>query len=467
MPHSILTRFLSRDDGAATIHGLYWLLGMLVIGGIAVDGANSWRVKNQVRSATDAAALAAAQRLDDVPAARAAAVQIGGMNLDSGMHGSVINATDVSFGHFDSDSGFFVIDEVSPTAVKVDGQRSVARGNPIRMALLGMVGQDDMDLNTFSIAEAIAPPTAVPSPLHTCGNITVISEGFSELVGNAELVGPVCLHGTTGASASNNNLIASGAKVSAPSLDSISITTLRGGSDPLEEIKVEAHMDTEILPVIAQTFVDTWSTLWAMPDGATYQGPLIPASISSTGGPMTIRKVDDWWWQVKKQSEIAPNTIYLVNHGMKVKNGIDLSNVAFIVRGTMQMGGSNSDIRTIYALAEQAVDVMGSSTIGAPGFCSTGAFDSYILSPVSVKWRGSANLNGVVTASPVMDTTGDLQVDGGLYLEAGNDIKIRGSNNMTVCPDPLQTHFPIPQPYELTEDPSGPVAGLTPARLLR
>ena len=468
MNRSVLPDFLRREDGAATIHGLYWLLGMLTVGAVAVDGANSWRVKNQVRAATDAAALAAAQKIDDIPAARLAATTVAGMNLDPELHGTVVKAQDVSFGHFDRDTGFFTLDEVAPTAVKVDGRRSEARGNPIRTALLGMVGQDAMDLSTFTIAEAIRPPVVASEPMHPCGNITILTKGFAEMVGNAELKGAACMHGGTGASASDNNLIADGAKVSAPHLDDIQITSLRAGSDDIDDIKTAAEMDPVILPELSELFVNTWLTLWDLPDGSSYQGPLIPATIADGGGAMTIRKIDDWWWHVKKQKQLDPNTIYLVNHGMKMNNGIDPQNVAFIVRGTLEMGGSGSDIERVYVLAENAISLRGSSRIGRTDYCGHGHFDSYLLSPTSVKWTGNPTINGVVTAAPVMDTAGALTVNGGLYLEAGNDIKLRGANDLTVCDTPLESHFPMAQPSAPVETEETASSGsVLRARILR
>lgn len=447
-----LPTFFKEEAGVASAHGIYWMVGMLLIAGVALDGANSWRVKSQVRVAVDAAALAAAQHLDDPDTARNKAIDVAALNLPRTLHGTVVGVEDVSFGHYDKATGLFVVDETAPTAVKVDGARSEERGNEIGTYLLGFVDRDSFDLKTFSIASAIpqlAPPEVT---LHECSNITIISEGFAEMVGNAELVGDVCMHGDTGAMAGSNNLIAGGPKISAPDVDTISLTTLRYGSDDPEDIKVEADMDTQILPTIAADFVSTWNTLWAMSDGSTYTGDLIPAELSTNGGSWTIKKVDQWWWQVKKNHTIDPNTIYLVNHGMKFQNGVDVHNAAFIVRGTVDLGGSSSTFETNFFFAEEAVDVQGNSTIGDPNFCASGAFDTYLLSPGAIKYRGSAWLEGVVTAAPTMDTTGSLEVDGGLYLEAGNDIKIRGANNMTACTQKLNSHYPIAQPTAVPED---------------
>ncbi|WP_298432942.1 pilus assembly protein TadG-related protein [uncultured Jannaschia sp.] len=469
MSISLLHSFLRDEDGAGTIHGLYWLLAMMTIGAVAVDGANSWRVKAQVRNATDAAALAAAQRLDNPAAARAAAVQIAAMNLETRMHGTPVGVEDVSFGHFDSTTGFFSIDEVNPTAVKVDGQRSFERGNPIRTALLGIVAQDSIDLNTFTIAEAIvvaAPPAT--GTAHPCGNITVLTEARADLVGNAELDGAVCVHGAVGASAENNNLVANGARISSEELDDVQITALRAGSDDIDDIKAEVVMDPVILPTLSDLFVDTWNTLWALPDGHMYQGPLVPRTL--TDGPLQIVKVDKGWWQISKKANKRPESdrIYLVNHGMKIQNGATIRDMVFIVRGTAAFGGSGTILERNFFFAQDAIDVRGNSTIGAANYCSTGQFDTYLFSPTSVKYRGGTTVNGLVTAAPVMDTTGALTVTGGLYFEASNDVKIRGANTMTACATPLASDFPMAQPEPVSEDEeTAGTSGTTKARLIR
>ena len=452
-----LPTFIKEEDGVATVHGIYWLVAMLLLSGVALDGANGWRIKAQVRAATDAASLAAARHLDDVDAARTAAVDVAAMNLPSALHGTVIGPQDVAFGHYDGATGLFVLDEANPTAVKVVGVRSADRGNGIDTYLLGMVSQTNFELNTLSIASQIVIPEPPSDPLHPCGNITVYSAQTVEMVGNAEARGAVCLHGDQGVSAGSNNLLTGGVKASAPDIDTVFVTGLRAGSDDPDDIAVEAAMDPQILPRLAGDFVTTWNTLWALPDGATYSGPLIPSTISTNGGPMTIRKVDDWWWQVKKNQTIHKNSIYLVNHGMKFQNGVNVQNAAFIVRGTVDLGGSSSTFRKNYIFAEDSVDVQGNSTIGSSGFCATGTFDTYLLSPGAVKFRGGATVHGLVAAAPTMDTTGNLTVTGGLIMEAGNDVKLRGANNMTACATNLSSHYPVAQPKTAPVDPEDEV----------
>ena len=147
-------RFLSDQDGSATVTGIYFFLTAAIITGLAVDQANGWRIKTQLQAATDAAALAGAANLSTPELARTLAHNVAKMNLPTG---EAIQLSDISLGHIDPAMLEFVASENADgsfDAVQVDASRSSGRANAVPTFLLKLIGNTSLDVNAATVARA-------------------------------------------------------------------------------------------------------------------------------------------------------------------------------------------------------------------------------------------------------------------------------------------------------------------------
>ena len=79
-----LHAFLTRTDGVASATSVYILLGMLMVGGLAVDASNAIRSQARLQAMADAAAMSAAMHLPDAAMARAVALDVAERNSAAG-----------------------------------------------------------------------------------------------------------------------------------------------------------------------------------------------------------------------------------------------------------------------------------------------------------------------------------------------------------------------------------------------
>jgi hypothetical protein len=140
--------------------------GIVVILGAAAIGVDLTRVRALQQSlslAADAAALAAAARLPDEDAARAAALAYVEKNMPSADYGAVLSEDDVEIGHWDPKARTFtpggtIPASASVTAVRVTARLADANANAVRTLFGGIFG-----VGTFDVAQqAIAGRTGAP-----------------------------------------------------------------------------------------------------------------------------------------------------------------------------------------------------------------------------------------------------------------------------------------------------------------
>ncbi|MGB3406930.1 MAG: pilus assembly protein TadG-related protein [Jannaschia sp.] len=458
MSKSQLKTFLRNEDGVATVHGIYWLIAMLMVGGVALDAANGYRVKAQMRVATEAASLAAARHLDDLDLAREAAVTIAAMNLPSDLYGTVVAAEDVSFGNYDSSTGLFVLTEDEPTAVKVDGTRSAERNNGLNTLLLGLVGQDDFEINTLSIARAVPrPEPEIPMiTREACMDAMFVSSvGYIRTGGGNKVNGDVCFHGAGGIQTGGGDTWKNGVQFSAASLNTITINSVASGSDPVEDMKFARTVEPVILPQMDSLFQEMWNTFRDDAD-KKYAGPLLPATMND-GNPMTIVKKNTSWWTIQ-QGDVKPGTIYLVSGGAQFSGNIDTHDVVIMTQGQLGVGGGNGlKFQDVFFFGTQDLNMSGDINWGPPGWCAGTEFNSYLLSKTRVSlggWGPSSSMNGVVIAAPTVAPGGALKTAGGVYMESVYDMQLGGNMDLKTCDRTLTGYFELPRPtYEEEGEP--------------
>lgn len=127
---------------------------------MGIDYTRAQALQQTLELAADAAALAAAARLPDADAARAAAMAYVEKNMPSNAFGQVLNPSDVEIGGWDQATHSFV--PAGPTvpaaAVRVVTRLAASNGNALETYFGGVFGKDSVDI----AASAIAGRTGAP-----------------------------------------------------------------------------------------------------------------------------------------------------------------------------------------------------------------------------------------------------------------------------------------------------------------
>jgi Flp pilus assembly protein TadG len=143
--------------------GLVWamlvILALCAIASLAVDYGRVQLVKAQLRSAADAAALAAGDVMQSDPAAaRTAAILIAQANKSENKPVALDGTQDVEFGIWDSANRVFSpvngANVATANAVRITARRTSARGNAIDLPFAKLIGMNTCDVSASAIASA-------------------------------------------------------------------------------------------------------------------------------------------------------------------------------------------------------------------------------------------------------------------------------------------------------------------------
>jgi hypothetical protein len=213
-------RFRAAEDGGITAFGIIIIGLMLMIIGVAIDGANAYRHRTQLQVAADVATLSGLISLaqgEDAAAARRAALAMIERNLPAARYGELVTdpATELQVLHYDAATG--MLDQVEEgrqaNAIVLRLQRSEAEGNPLPTLLLGLAGHDAWSLTVTSVAVLV--------PTERCGN----AEGIvarerldldSAVDGGAEFAEGFCLHSQTAVALPDTTRSAGPLRISLP-----------------------------------------------------------------------------------------------------------------------------------------------------------------------------------------------------------------------------------------------------------
>lgn len=207
-----------RDDrGGMTAWMLLWVVGIMALGGVAVDTSKAWRMKTMLRAAADASSHAAIQAavVGDDPVA--AARRYAELNMPAEYLGEVLRAVDVEMGAWDPYGGGFVADEASSEAVRVTVRRGTRNDNPEPTTLLNIVGVRTWDLSMQSVASTYDAFLNDPDLGDTCLTKGIVARGTVGVTSN-NTFSDVCVHGEEGFTFNNNNVYEPEAQISMPDL---------------------------------------------------------------------------------------------------------------------------------------------------------------------------------------------------------------------------------------------------------
>jgi hypothetical protein len=155
--HGFAVRALLHDQrgNIALLFGL--MIGVLfAFGALAVDAGQLYVLKSKLQRTADAAALAAASQLPAEDDARAMALEYAVKNMSLEQHGSTLVGGDIDFGYWHPGTRSFVPAGVPVNAVMVTTRRSAANNNPAETSFAGLMGYDEVNVETTSVAGRVS-----------------------------------------------------------------------------------------------------------------------------------------------------------------------------------------------------------------------------------------------------------------------------------------------------------------------
>jgi Putative Tad-like Flp pilus-assembly len=181
--HGSAIRGLLRDEGGNIAMLVAIMLGALfAFSALAVDGGNLYVLKSKLQRTADSAALAAASQLPDENDARAEALEYALKNMPVAEHGSTLVDGDIDLGYWHPGTRSFVSGGEPVNAVMVTTRRSAVNNNPAATYFAGLMGYDEVDVETTSVAGRVSAVCILaldPSSesAFLVNNGTVIAEG--------------------------------------------------------------------------------------------------------------------------------------------------------------------------------------------------------------------------------------------------------------------------------------------------
>lgn len=238
--------FLTDDEGGITILGLFLFLGMLMMGGLALDTSNAMKSRAHLQAAADSAAHAAiyTYELGTKEEAKAKAIEVATALMPTSAFGNVVATADVEFGTWDRVNRTFTVDENSRNGVRVIAKRTAENQNALSTMLLKLVGIGQLDLYADSVWETYK---------EGCVREGFVAEGIVDVQSGNTYTDGFCMHSNTHVEINQNNYFEGdtgngGTIVSMPDLDDLELP--RSGyekNEGLVEALREGGMNIRVL----------------------------------------------------------------------------------------------------------------------------------------------------------------------------------------------------------------------------
>lgn len=153
-------KFVKDDSGLMSVFGIFVVLGMLIVGALAVDMSNGYRIRTHLQVAADAAAHTALYHrewhTEDEAVARA--IEVFEDSLPPALVGkAVLTAEDVAFGSWNGSTKEFTVSSGSRMGVLVNAERIAEDNTGVGTQLFRLVGLNMLDVRATSIFETFFP----------------------------------------------------------------------------------------------------------------------------------------------------------------------------------------------------------------------------------------------------------------------------------------------------------------------
>lgn len=402
--------FFRDEDGTVSLYGIYISVAMIGIAGYAIDSNNAFQVQSNLRTATEAAALAAIDELGNPQAGVEAALSYAALNADPQSHGAAVTAEDVDFGNWNGFTRTFTINGFPSNAVRVSARRTTERGNAVGYDLMRLLGTGSYNVTADSIAVGLA----------NCAGGGLFSVGAAEVWNSNEFYSGFCLYSDTSVTLGNTNIFPYGSNIVLPDTTQFwqGIGNL-GASQAL--LQGERDLD-----VLAQ--VDTVTA--QMQDGA------LPAYLPDwiTRGPVYLSRI-------KPRTPLQPNTFYRVSGHVSLGANRDLTDIAIAATGNIETG-SNVDMKNVFLTAYGDISFNSNNDFGETDYCNGGTYDIHLFARGNISFGSNNRMRGMLMAAK-----GDITMLNNLaglssvHAEAGGITYLKNASEMDSCAAALQSPF--------------------------
>ncbi|NNE97249.1 MAG: hypothetical protein HKN24_14610 [Acidimicrobiales bacterium] len=140
----------SRERGATMVIVAGAMVALIAMAALSIDVGHMFVVRRDLQRAADAAALAAVYEIP-TPANVVPTAQSYSVDNHPG-HGTLVQSSDVSIGHWDSGTDTFTAGGVPANAVEVTAHRSASLGNPVQHWFAPVIGLNESDISATGIA---------------------------------------------------------------------------------------------------------------------------------------------------------------------------------------------------------------------------------------------------------------------------------------------------------------------------
>ena len=182
-----LRRFLAERSGAVVPIAAAGLAMAAAVGALAIDMSRAYSVQNELQTAVDAAALAAAHDLRDPELVRRTARRLVEARFPPETQGEVLADRDVEIGTWDPEQKSFTPGNTRPNALRLTARRAEANGNPQPTTLARVIGYASLDLEASATA-------AVSSSLPLCLlALNPTAANAIEAAGSAAMIADDCV----------------------------------------------------------------------------------------------------------------------------------------------------------------------------------------------------------------------------------------------------------------------------------
>ncbi|MGM0586633.1 MAG: pilus assembly protein TadG-related protein [Pseudomonadota bacterium] len=443
-------RALARDErGAVTIWMVFWTIGFLLLGGVALDAANAWRVRAALQAAADATAHAAALtlRTEGERAARDRAQAYAREILPADAYGDVLKSADIEFGIWDAESRALV-DAKNPDTVRVTLRRSDTNDNAEPTYLLRLAGLMDWDVSASSAAKGVSAPGGgdLGGDENACWRNGLVARGVVDVQSN-NVLRNLCVHGEQGVSVNNGNDWTENVTVSMPDLALLDTPSSDidyqnpGLSDSLLEAEndpyIVDHVDEMIYSIIdqnAERVIRIDNALFE-PDDAT-PGWIYWVYCVGNGGTMTVPK-----------DSVLRDVTILTNCAIRFKKSVTLVNTLLGTTGDRIEEGQEAaeavDSSTTVVVEDETTTTYGSNELrlGLADGCDAGGgarllIDGDFRNPAKLRVNGSQ-----IIASGDVEVAAQGESIDGVSVLAGGNIDLSSNNTFGAC---LDTDFDVP-----------------------
>jgi hypothetical protein len=406
--------FARNEGGAATVFSLLVVIIFLMIGGISVDYASGERMRSQLQSAADAAAAAAFIQRANHTAARARAIEVAALNAPVEVHGNVLLASDVVFGHWAMSPGVFRAGEAPMNAVRVTTRRAASNGNPLQSFLLRFVGYATLDVSAEAVVVALA------ARLRHCSGGALLSRLMIKSSSNNTYRNDFCLYGRRGVEIGSDTIFERGTRVEMPQLSDFKQSgnnvgvaeALRQGTQPVD------------LPDMVPGIIS------AMRSG----------HIATSGMPSYIHSIA-YRTEITSTTPLVEGTLYIVSGVADLGSDRTVRNIAIVARGEVKTG-SNVRMENVVFASENKILFGSTNSFGDVGVCERGQYSVHAFSVQNIEFGSQSRFRGLFLVSRDMIKLGSNILSAeGIYAEAINNIEYGSNQTFVGCPNGLESPF--------------------------